>query len=403
MIEALVPGLSIPTGIAVGPDGRVYVAENGRQRVVAFDPSAPLPTVVATEFTTPTALAWPPATAETYLPGLYVVDAGEGGTGPLRIVRVDVGAGTVAPFFDDVAAQFGTGLSLALPYDNRYGWEVLVAQGTSPDSIVRVPTAGGSAALGTYPTIDELRAIAVGRGGAFDYALYELRAATPTAQSALVRRPPNGLPSETVVQGPQLGSPGFVDFAPPDSCFGSYAYVTDLAGDRLLRVAVDGAVEEVVTGIGLLDTPQSGVLAFDPDGSALYLVADQESTVYRVRPGAGGDADGDGTADACDVDRDGDGVDNAADNCPDLSNPDQADSDEDGVGDACPFGDEADDGGERPVRPGDDDAGDAGDAASEEDALRINEGCAARRRSSTDACWLVFGAFSALVRRRRRT
>ena len=34
-------------------------------------------------------------------------------------------------------------------------------------------------------------------------------------------------------------------------------------------------------------------------------------------------------------DGDGDGVDDASDNCPDTSNPDQADSDGDGVGDAC--------------------------------------------------------------------
>ena len=34
-------------------------------------------------------------------------------------------------------------------------------------------------------------------------------------------------------------------------------------------------------------------------------------------------------------DRDGDGVRNSVDNCPDIANPTQADSDEDGVGDAC--------------------------------------------------------------------
>lgn len=34
-------------------------------------------------------------------------------------------------------------------------------------------------------------------------------------------------------------------------------------------------------------------------------------------------------------DVDGDGVPNASDNCPSIANPDQADSDHDGIGDAC--------------------------------------------------------------------
>jgi PKD repeat protein len=47
------------------------------------------------------------------------------------------------------------------------------------------------------------------------------------------------------------------------------------------------------------------------------------------------DRDGDGLGDACDDDLDGDGVADLADNCPDVRNPNQADFNGDGFGDAC--------------------------------------------------------------------
>ncbi|MGD8299294.1 MAG: thrombospondin type 3 repeat-containing protein, partial [Nitrosopumilaceae archaeon] len=56
------------------------------------------------------------------------------------------------------------------------------------------------------------------------------------------------------------------------------------------------------------------------------------------------DTDGDGIGDACEVpsDADNDGIPDADDNCPNVANPDQADTDGDGIGDACEVPSDAD-------------------------------------------------------------
>jgi hypothetical protein len=81
-----------------------------------------------------------------------------------------------------------------------------------------------------------------------------------------------------------------------------------------------------------------------------FTIQDQETTSISFRFKAGDDvvelgngmlvvsfdvddgtSDGDGSVD----DADGDGVNDADDNCPDNYNPDQADADNDTIGDAC--------------------------------------------------------------------
>ncbi|MBK9071112.1 MAG: thrombospondin type 3 repeat-containing protein [Myxococcales bacterium] len=103
-------------------------------------------------------------------------------------------------------------------------------------------------------------------------------------------------------------------------------------------------------------TTYTGIVsASDLDGDGLGNDADNCPNVFNpIRPvdnGAQGDFDADGEGDVCDVcplnadttscssinpnDSDGDGVLNAADNCPELANADQADADSDGKGDLC--------------------------------------------------------------------
>ena len=88
----------------------------------------------------------------------------------------------------------------------------------------------------------------------------------------------------------------------------------------------------------------------DGDGDGVPDSDDNCPTVSNTNQA---DADGDGIGDACDStpggpDDDGDGIPNTDDNCPTVPNPDQADADGDGAGDACdvdPYGPDGDDDG----------------------------------------------------------
>jgi len=70
----------------------------------------------------------------------------------------------------------------------------------------------------------------------------------------------------------------------------------------------------------------------DGDGDG---VADSEDNCPSAPNPDQTDTDEDGVGNACDDDDDNDGVLDADDNCPTTHNPDQADSDGNGIGDAC--------------------------------------------------------------------
>jgi hypothetical protein len=80
---------------------------------------------------------------------------------------------------------------------------------------------------------------------------------------------------------------------------------------------------------------------FDSDG-----IMDYEDNCVEIANADQLDTDGDGIGDACEVedpvfeDADNDGIADAEDNCPNTANADQADADADGIGDLCDTGDD---------------------------------------------------------------
>lgn len=100
---------------------------------------------------------------------------------------------------------------------------------------------------------------------------------------------------------------------------------------------------------GVLDTedalPNDSTETIDTDGDGIGNNADTDddgdgiddsADSFPTDPNETTDTDGDGIGNNADTDRDGDGILNSTDNCVSVANSDQADSNADGVGNACP-------------------------------------------------------------------
>ena len=106
---------------------------------------------------------------------------------------------------------------------------------------------------------------------------------------------------------------------------------TSLQGQRTFRCQVNDGRTTTQT---VTKTVSRGTQDTDGDG-----VPDANDNCPYVSNSTQADSDNDGTGDACEQtnDTDGDGILDGTDNCPTIPNPNQEDQDGDGLGDACEY------------------------------------------------------------------
>ena len=123
---------------------------------------------------------------------------------------------------------------------------------------------------------------------------------------------------------------------------GSTSLTFDFAAGNTADTNVMGNNMDVLSSVGD-GAIQIAPPVVDSDGDGVPDGQDNCPTVSNPNQA---DKDNDGIGDACDstddTDSDGDGIPDTTDNCPNVSNANQADKDNDGIGDACDSTDDTD-------------------------------------------------------------
>jgi hypothetical protein len=133
-----------------------------------------------------------------------------------------------------------------------------------------------------------------------------------------------------------------------------YSFVFDGSAQSLDHILTSQALGQFIRRVqhsrgnadaaaALAAEPTTPLRISDHDGTVLFVmgdwdgdgVADDRDNCPAAANPDQADNDGDGEGDACDPDDDNDGFADGADNCQFVANPDQRDTDWDGIGNAC--------------------------------------------------------------------
>ena len=157
-------------------------------------------------------------------------------------------------------------------------------------------------------------------------------------------------PNPIVIEQGDMAPADGTDSIDPEGGELTYEWACDgiaIQGDGLGMAIVDAAAIDapaegvnfdctltVTDDLGLTDTAPFVVTVLDGDDDD-DGVTDDNDNCPAVSNADQADLDGDGLGDACDDDDDNDGIPDVDDNCPITANADQSDIDDDGLGDVC--------------------------------------------------------------------
>jgi hypothetical protein len=304
-----IPVSGTPMGLAVSPDGtRLYVATSALQQIAVID--IPSKTVL-----TPISLPYVPWDVAVGNNGQIYVTPGNTG-GYRGILQVDTATGSVMSETNatsPVFVYYNGMLQISADRNTLYFGNIGLEPGTLakynistgvPVLLYKYSSAllgSGSDGVDIYLTLGNdyiYYAAGGGNSGSASYVIDRIRTSDMSVQGAL--------------------STGTYPQVITTSLDGNIAYTVHTTGGQI-GVWNTETQAEITT---YATTGQATALAIDNSGEFLFAVFPNQLRIYGTQGNTLADGDEDGIYDL-------------VDNCPDVYNPDQTDSDGDGVGDAC--------------------------------------------------------------------